>query len=535
METENLPKEEWLVVSDLHLAAGERLPDGKPNPHEFFKGEGGGDRAFRRMLRLFVREARGRKAGLRLLGDILDFHAIPHRGSFRYAPTEEAALAKLEACLAGHPVFFESLRDFLAEPEREIVWHIGNHDQDLAWESVQEAIRRRVDPHGASGDRLRFVYDETDGDTWYFHGDVLEPISTIPKPENMFITAKADARPAVIAAVLLFLTYPTLVAAAKSLLIWNFRFEMWDLVLAVVGFLAFSSVLSWGVHKLFFLKWGRERKFLNAPTSTYMNSWLGQRLRTRLPWIGRMRNHGALWFLSLIHNWLFALVAFPLLVIYFYWHRFVVEPVDARRQQKRASFTFLETLRLLGSTMGGDAPMDILKRLAEEKEGVRNFVCGHTHVPELRKLELQDGREIFYRNTGTGVHLVRVTISQVECRTKHRRLEAFLRRIGVYWKKRPGRGLALVAAHALMAGGIYSFGVWVGNYASSTAAFFIAWMAIPVAVLSLLTRQSYAQYLAEEFTEFTPIRVRKYEDGRREFDHLRYQAAENAFVDALNA
>ena len=486
-----------LIFGDVHLCSGQTLPGtgGKPNIHELFKD----DRAFVRMLRSFVRNNEGVKyKNLVLNGDIIDFHAIPYKGSFRCVPTEEAALAEFNECVKGHPRVFVSFRSFLRDPSHTIHYVIGNHDQELAWPSVQEKFRSVVDPHGHAKDRIHFVREVRIGKTVLArHGDQLEPMSTIPDEENMFITSKADIRPVVVSAILLLLTYTGLLAAFRSFMTRDFGFK--EVALAFVGFFALLSILSWVVHKLWFWKWGREKRYLNVPTSTYMNSWLGQRLRKQMPWIGRMQNHGAIWFLALTRDRKVIIIAFPLLFFYFIYHRFFIEAFSHRRK-----FSLMETLKLLASTTHSDRPLDYLPEVANKYPKVRHFIFGHTHNRDKQIVTLGE-REIVYWNAGPMIRQVRVVEPLVETSSSFPRAEAFFKRIWLNLNERPVAAVFWGIFFLASAVGV----IWLTHYFGWQVSGYVI---IAVAVLMLMTSLSYDKHRGEEFVEFTPIVVKEFYD-----------------------
>ncbi len=146
-----------IIVSDLHLGAGSAEAG---NALEDFTQ----DAEFAQFLQ-GVREesdAEGMDCELILAGDILEFLQAPSLAAFdpakAYPPedyrssSEEDSLKKVSLIIAGHPVFFAALRDFLsaASPLRRVTIIKGNHDVNLHWIAVQDRIRQAA---GASGER----------------------------------------------------------------------------------------------------------------------------------------------------------------------------------------------------------------------------------------------------------------------------------------------------------------------------------------------------------------------------------------------
>lgn len=158
-----------IIISDCHLSAG-RYYDGKFNPHEdfFFDQE---------MIEFFEYFSTGQygegthgpvDVELFINGDYLDFLNVPFLGEFEEGITEEIALAKLEAIIAGHPKVMAALKKFASKPNKKITYLVGNHDAELFFEKVRERITREWDPDGQYpsqkveiiADRDRVRYDE---------------------------------------------------------------------------------------------------------------------------------------------------------------------------------------------------------------------------------------------------------------------------------------------------------------------------------------------------------------------------------------
>jgi UDP-2,3-diacylglucosamine pyrophosphatase LpxH len=70
-------------------------------------------------------------------------------GEFEEGITEEIAMAKLEAIIAGHPRVMAALKRFASKTNKKITYLIGNHDAELFFEKIRERITREWDPEGA--------------------------------------------------------------------------------------------------------------------------------------------------------------------------------------------------------------------------------------------------------------------------------------------------------------------------------------------------------------------------------------------------
>lgn len=524
MEAIHINRGDVLIISDAHLCAGELLSNGKPNPNELFFS----DHEFARLVKSWKRRNKASKRWLILNGDMIDYHAIPHGGSFRCVPTEEAALAETKACIKGHAKFFSALANFVAtQLDDELVFTVGNHDLEFEWESVQEMLLDRIDPHGTNRHRIRFTREVRIGeDILVVHGDETDNFCRKPKKEHTFITGKIDPLPAILAAVVLFFTFSALIGVAKTFIAREYTFSTNEILLALLGFFALLSLVGAFIAKLFFGSIGKERVYLNHPTSTYMNSWLGQRLRARMPWIGRMQNHGAIWFLSVVHNWHFMFFALPAIFMYFSYHRFVIEVVDWRREHKKASFTFIETLKLLRSTMKGDQYETNLDQFIMKYPKVRHLIMGHTHVPEDRLIHSSE-RKFRYLNTGTMIRQVRL-ISPIHETEPLSWVKMFFWRIAIFWKKRPMNAIALTALHLIL-GPLAIWGLTKIGWNVS------AGVILALTAFSLFWRQSYAQYRGEEFTEFTPVEISVQNDGTRSVQLMQYFPEEDKWSQYIEA
>lgn len=156
------PEERYkIVISDCHLSAG-RFFEGRLNPHEdfFFDDE---------MVEFFDHFSTGRytsaEVELVINGDYLDFLNVPQEGDFEDAITEELAVSKLEAIIAGHPKVMAALRRFVSRPGKFVTYVVGNHDPDLFFKAVRDRIIREWNPDGLlkpdGTPRLRILH-ETD-------------------------------------------------------------------------------------------------------------------------------------------------------------------------------------------------------------------------------------------------------------------------------------------------------------------------------------------------------------------------------------
>ncbi|MDP8254174.1 MAG: metallophosphoesterase [Candidatus Alcyoniella australis] len=158
-----------LIVSDFHLAAGPKGPDGRRNRLEdFFR-----DEQFIEFLDFFrSNQYAEREVELVFNGDFLNELLVPYRGSHPVRITEEMSLEKVQTIIAGHPEVFDALQRFAASPGGRIVIIPGNHDQALLWPKVQKLLKERINPY------IRFFVDAYNFDGVYVtHGHAYEFIN----------------------------------------------------------------------------------------------------------------------------------------------------------------------------------------------------------------------------------------------------------------------------------------------------------------------------------------------------------------------
>ncbi len=156
-----------IIISDCHLSAG-RYFEGKFNPHEDFFYD-------HEMVEFFEYFSSGMYGDgphgpvpveLFINGDFFDFLNVPYLGEFEEGITEEIAVSKLNAIIAGHSRVMAALKRFASKPNKKITYLIGNHDAELFFEKVRERITREWDPEGqypsqkvqliADQDRVRY-------------------------------------------------------------------------------------------------------------------------------------------------------------------------------------------------------------------------------------------------------------------------------------------------------------------------------------------------------------------------------------------
>jgi UDP-2,3-diacylglucosamine pyrophosphatase LpxH len=505
-----------LIVSDYHLSAGAVFPDGKPNPREDFRA----DAAYERMLEKHAEKYDDGKTVVTLVfdGDMIDFHAIRYRGRFGATRTVEEALEKLETNLRGHRRFWKATRDFLAKPRRRLVFISGNHDFELCAEEVQTRLREYLEIPTAD-DRVVFSDELQLGDVLIVHGDQFDELNANPPPDQRFITERSWG-----GKVVLFNALIVLATMGTALGTVSRRdLTPWTVALTLACGLALMTLFDRLSMKFMFTVKGKGRRFYNMPFGTVFNAWLGMRLKRFQPWIGRLQDHGAVWLLSFAHDWRFALLAFPLVIVAIFYLKLVVDVIDWRRKA-----TIWTTLKLIGSTMSGDKFEKQLLKFLELRKDVRVIIVGHVHKVAVRNFHLSDGREVIYYNDGTGIEQVRVHLPEVVCTTRFVRTETFLRRVAYHWRHKPVLAVVFTLFHAAMAALPFGLAALFGWQTGVPG-----WIFAGLMVVMLPLRQAHALYRGESFTELTPVVVRVLDDGSTVTKLKRYDTKTDEFSSYL--
>jgi len=168
-----------LVISDLHLGKGRKLPNGMLNLLEDFLY----DDRFAEFLEYYstppYHEA---EIELILNGDILNLIQVDYRGHFTTVITEQVSAEKVASVIQGHPVFFDALKKFLANPKHSMTYVVGNHDQEMVWPTSRrlfdEAVGREI--------TWKTTYHQVDG-VHIEHGHQYEFANRVD-PTKQFLT-----------------------------------------------------------------------------------------------------------------------------------------------------------------------------------------------------------------------------------------------------------------------------------------------------------------------------------------------------------
>jgi UDP-2,3-diacylglucosamine pyrophosphatase LpxH len=149
-----------VIVSDLHLGAGDRLDD--------FNA----DEDLATFIRCYV--MRGEPTELILAGDTFELLQVrlPDVGDYEWSGA--AATRRLQAILSAHPEPIAALRDFVARAGNQLTLLIGNHDFELHYADAKRLLHQALGLDEADG-RLRFGLTYTGGGIYVDHGMQFDP------------------------------------------------------------------------------------------------------------------------------------------------------------------------------------------------------------------------------------------------------------------------------------------------------------------------------------------------------------------------
>lgn len=168
-----------LIVSDLHLGKGKRLSNGVFNHLEDFQH----DHRFKEFLDYYCQnEYENSEIELILNGDILNLIQVDYHGHYTVIITENVSVVKLKSILDGHPIFFDSLKEFLKNPKHSLTFVIGNHDQEMLWKGTRSLFEERI------GREISWknTYHQFDG-IHIEHGHQYETVNRVD-PTRLFLS-----------------------------------------------------------------------------------------------------------------------------------------------------------------------------------------------------------------------------------------------------------------------------------------------------------------------------------------------------------
>ncbi len=188
------------IVSDMHLCEAEPVNLKFPLWKKFKTRQFFFDDVFADFLTHIQMKSQGQPVELILNGDIFDFDSvlsIPKEPFFRItwlekkrglSPRPERSKYKIDVILKDHEKFVEALRDFILKGNHAI-FIIGNHDLELHYSIVQEAILEKLNLPSQFASHVRFTewFYISNQDTLIEHGNQYDPYCVCQDPINPFI------------------------------------------------------------------------------------------------------------------------------------------------------------------------------------------------------------------------------------------------------------------------------------------------------------------------------------------------------------
>ncbi|MBN8554884.1 MAG: metallophosphoesterase [Deltaproteobacteria bacterium] len=168
-----------LVVSDFHLGAGHRNPDGSINILEDFFH----DREFIEFLEYFASGVyEDAEVEVILNGDFFNLLMIDYEEIDPDVVTEFVAIRRMKKIMDGHKAVMNALKYFQSLPQKQVTFVMGNHDPGILFTSVQTLISLYV------GDKTRFFLESYEFDGVYVeHGNQYEVANQFDRT-NYFLT-----------------------------------------------------------------------------------------------------------------------------------------------------------------------------------------------------------------------------------------------------------------------------------------------------------------------------------------------------------
>lgn len=168
-----------LIVSDFHLGLGRTMPDGSVNNLEDFIS----DRAFIDMMEFYrTGEYVDAEVELILNGDIFEGLSVNPDEPDADMITARKSVLKIGRIIEGHRAMFQAMHTFAEGENRQVTFVVGNHDQDLLWEDVQQMLKETI--HS----KVTFVQETYQFDGVHVeHGNQHEVQNRVD-PHKMFLT-----------------------------------------------------------------------------------------------------------------------------------------------------------------------------------------------------------------------------------------------------------------------------------------------------------------------------------------------------------
>jgi UDP-2,3-diacylglucosamine pyrophosphatase LpxH len=188
------------VISDLHLCEEEPIHAKYPLWKKYKTRQFFFDKEFGQFLKHLQERAKADVVELILNGDVFDFDsvtALPKAPPYRVSwlekrrglhPQKEKSEFKIKRILEHHKEWVGALSDFVQAGNR-VIFVIGNHDLELHFNRVQEAIIEAMNLPPECRDHVRFNewFYISNADTLIEHGNQYDPYCMAQDPVNPYV------------------------------------------------------------------------------------------------------------------------------------------------------------------------------------------------------------------------------------------------------------------------------------------------------------------------------------------------------------
>ncbi|OUR96820.1 hypothetical protein A9Q84_10805 [Halobacteriovorax marinus] len=195
----NRPQHHTIVISDLHLSDAEPIHENNPLWKKFRRKEYFIDKDVAAFLEKLDAELEA-PIELVLNGDIFDFDSVmsvPKHGEFSFSSNEKhrglnseehKSEFKMMCILRDHSHLCMAFQNFLQKGHK-IIFTIGNHDLELHWPKVQQALINAIVPNNVHKEQVVICewFYLSGGDTLIEHGNQYDPYCLCANPINPLV------------------------------------------------------------------------------------------------------------------------------------------------------------------------------------------------------------------------------------------------------------------------------------------------------------------------------------------------------------
>jgi UDP-2,3-diacylglucosamine pyrophosphatase LpxH len=144
-------------------------------------------------IKKYFEESKKQSSDLILNGDVFDLMKAPYKGKYPKYITARIALGKFKGVVKAHPLLFKTFKEWLiVSPKNRIVFIHGNHDYELVFIEVQDAVRKAI-----AGDDMKLAkkivfpgWEFDDGLLLVEHGSQLDRLFRINPKRFIYYSKK---------------------------------------------------------------------------------------------------------------------------------------------------------------------------------------------------------------------------------------------------------------------------------------------------------------------------------------------------------